>query len=56
MWARSGGIFANALTEMAEFVGLVLVPSTLLFGVFLELTVFECLVRVEVKNGCVPVF
>ena len=39
-WAQAVGIFANALTDMAELVGVGLVPNTLVFGMFLELTIF----------------
>ena len=54
-WARSGGIFDNALTEAAEFVGVGLVPNTLIFVMFSELTICKCLDGVEVKNGHGPV-
>ena len=50
-WARSGGIFSNAFTEAAEFVGVGFVPNVLVFGMFSELAIFKCLAGVKVKNG-----
>ena len=54
-WAQAGGIFANALTDMAELVGVGLVPNTLVFGMFLELAIFKCVARVKVENVHGPV-
>ena len=50
VWARGGGIFYNALTETDNFVGVGLVPNTLVFGIFSELIIFKCLARVKVEN------
>ena len=54
-WAQAGGIFTNAFIETAELVGVGLVPNTLIFRIFLEMTIFECLAGVEVKDGHGPV-